>query len=50
MTNNYCYALSQSAAILRKSGKLSEAQSREKEAESLRKQMKDAGMSVGGCG
>ncbi|MBK7748140.1 MAG: hypothetical protein IPI39_12890 [Candidatus Obscuribacter sp.] len=50
MTNNYCYALSQSAAILRKSGKLSEAQAREKEAESLRKQMKDAGMSVGGCG
>lgn len=50
MTNNYCYALSQSAAILRKSGKLSEAQAREKEAESLRKQMQEAGMSVGGCG
>lgn len=50
MTNNYCYALSQSAAILRKSGKLSEAQAREKEAEDLRKQMQDAGMSVGGCG
>jgi len=50
MTNNYCYALSQYAAILRKSGKLSEAQAREKEAEDLRKQMQDAGMSVGGCG
>lgn len=50
MTNNYCYALSQSAAILRKGGKLSEAQAREREAENLRKQMQDAGMSVGGCG
>lgn len=50
VTNNYCNALVQYASLLRKNGKVSQAEAREKQAAELRKELQHAGLNPYGCG
>lgn len=50
LTNNYCNALTQYAALLRKNGKVSQAEARERQAAELRKELQHAGLNPYGCG